>query len=112
VQDWLMMVGINILLLIVGCLMDKGSAILILRPCSSPWRCQRLRSDSFRDHHDRESRDRLSDPAGRPEPIVAMAAFRIVRADRKAALPFVAIMLAWLGIIVVYPPLVLYLVGK
>ena len=30
----------------------------------------------------------------------------------KAALPFVAIMLAWLGIIVVYPPLVLYLVGQ
>ncbi len=29
-----------------------------------------------------------------------------------AALPFVAIMLVWLGIIVAYPPLVLYLVGK
>jgi TRAP-type C4-dicarboxylate transport system permease large subunit len=38
VQDrWMMMFMINILLLIVGCLMDVGSAILILAPLLSRW---------------------------------------------------------------------------
>ena len=38
-QDrWLLMMGINVLLLIVGCLMDVGSAILMLAPLLSRWR--------------------------------------------------------------------------
>ena len=115
VQDrWLMMVGINILLLIVGCLMDVGSAILILAPLLEPLAVAK----GFDPIHfgiimiANLEIGYLTPPVGL-NLIVAMAAFkesfgRIV----KAALPFVAIMLVWLGIIVVYPPLVLYLVGK
>ncbi|MBP6816044.1 MAG: TRAP transporter large permease subunit [Burkholderiaceae bacterium] len=115
VQDrWLMMVGINILLLIVGCLMDVGSAILILAPLLEPLAVAK----GFDPIHfgiimiANLEIGYLTPPVGL-NLIVAMAAFkesfgRIV----KAALPFVAIMLAWLGIIMVYPPLVLYLVGK
>ena len=115
VQDrWLMMVGINILLLIVGCLMDVGSAILILAPLLEPLAVAK----GFDPIHfgiimiANLEIGYLTPPVGL-NLIVAMAAFkesfgRIV----KAALPFVAIMLVWLGIIVAYPPLVLYLVGK
>ena len=115
VQDrWLMMVGVNILLLIVGCLMDVGSAILILAPLLEPLAVAK----GFDPIHfgiimiANLEIGYLTPPVGL-NLIVAMAAFkesfgRIV----KAALPFVAIMLVWLGIIVVYPPLVLYLVGK
>ena len=115
VQDrWLMMVGINILLLIVGCLMDVGSAILILAPLLEPLAVAK----GFDPIHfgiimiANLEIGYLTPPVGL-NLIVAMAAFkesfgRIV----KAALPFVVIMLVWLGIIVAYPPLVLYLVGK
>ena len=115
VQDrWLMMIGINILLLIVGCLMDVGSAILILAPLLEPLAVAK----GFDPIHfgiimiANLEIGYLTPPVGL-NLIVAMAAFkesfgRIV----KAALPFVAIMLVWLIIVVVYPPLVLYLVGK
>ncbi len=115
VQDrWLMMLGINILLLLVGCLMDVGSAILILAPLLEPLAAAK----GFDPIHfgiimiANLEIGYLTPPVGL-NLIVAMAAFkesfgRIV----KAAIPFVLIMLVWLTIIVVYPPIAMTLVGK
>ncbi len=110
---WLMMVGINLLLLAVGCLMDVGSAILILAPLLEPLAVAK----GFDPIHfgiimiANLEIGYLTPPVGL-NLIVAMAAFRepfgrIV----KAVIPFLIIMLVWLTIIVVYPPLALRLVG-
>ena len=111
---WVLMFGINILLLIVGCLMDVGSAILILAPLLEPLAVAK----GFDPIHfgiimiANLEIGYLTPPVGL-NLIVAMAAFKesfgtIV----KAAIPFVLIMLVWLVIVCVYPPLSLYLVGK
>ncbi len=111
---WVLMFGINILLLIVGCLMDVGSAILILAPLLEPLAVAK----GFDPIHfgiimiANLEIGYLTPPVGL-NLIVAMAAFKesfgtIV----KAAIPFVIIMLVWLVIVCVYPPLSLYLVGK
>lgn len=115
VEDrWMMMLGINILLLIVGCLMDVGSAILILAPLLEPLAVAK----GFDPIHfgiimiANLEIGYLTPPVGL-NLIVAMAAFKesfgkIV----KSALPFVGIMLAWLIIVIAFPTLTLYLVGK
>jgi C4-dicarboxylate transporter, DctM subunit len=115
VQDrWLLMIGINVLLLIVGCLMDVGSAILILAPLLTPLAVAK----GFDPIHfgiimiANLEIGYLTPPVGL-NLIVAMAAFKesfgkIVR----SVIPFVIIMLVWLIIVTVYPPLSLYLVGK
>ncbi len=115
IQDrWVLMFLINVLLIIVGCLMDVGSAILILAPLLEPLAVAK----GFDPIHfgiimiANLEIGYLTPPVGL-NLIVAMAAFkepfgRICR----ACIPFVIIMLVWLLIVCVYPPLSLYLVGK
>ncbi|HOA93646.1 MAG TPA: TRAP transporter large permease subunit [Quisquiliibacterium sp.] len=115
VQDrWALMLGINILLLIVGCLMDVGSAILILAPLLEPLAVAK----GFDPIHfgiimiTNLEIGYLTPPVGL-NLIVAMAAFKesfgtIV----KAVIPFIVIMMVWLIIVVTYPPLSLTLVGN
>jgi C4-dicarboxylate transporter DctM subunit len=114
VQDrWLLMIGINILLLIVGCLMDAGSAILILAPLLEPL----ASAKGFDPIHfgiimiANLEIGYLTPPVGL-NLIVAMAAFKEgFGVICKAAIPWIGIMLAWLVIVAVWPPLSLYLVG-
>jgi len=115
VQDrWMMMLGINVLLLVVGCLMDVGSAILILAPLLEPLAVAK----GFDPIHfgiimiANLEIGYLTPPVGL-NLIVAMAAFKesfgqIV----KSAVPFLIIMMIWLVIVVVFPTLSLYLGGK
>jgi C4-dicarboxylate transporter DctM subunit len=111
---WVLMFLINVVLLIVGCLMDVGSAILILAPLLEPLAVAK----GFDPIHfgiimiANLEIGYLTPPVGL-NLIVAMAAFKesfgtIVR----ACIPFVLIMLLWLLIVCVYPPLSLYLVGS
>lgn len=115
VQDrWLLMIGMNVLLLIVGCLMDVGSAILILAPLLEPLAVAK----GFDPIHfgiimiANLEIGYLTPPVGL-NLIVAMAAFKeSFTTIVKSVIPFVIIMLVWLIIVVVYPPLSLHLVGK
>jgi C4-dicarboxylate transporter DctM subunit len=111
---WVLMLGINILLLIVGCLMDVGSAILILAPLLEPLAVAK----QFDPIHfgiimiANLEIGYLTPPVGL-NLIVAMAAFkepftRII----KAVVPFLIIMLIWLIAVVMFPQLSLYLVGS
>jgi C4-dicarboxylate transporter DctM subunit len=111
---WVLMFLINVVLLIVGCLMDVGSAILILAPLLEPLAVAK----GFDPIHfgiimiANLEIGYLTPPVGL-NLIVAMAAFKesfgtIVR----ACIPFVLIMLLWLLIVVVYPPIALHLVGS
>jgi C4-dicarboxylate transporter DctM subunit len=111
---WVLMFLINIVLLIVGCLMDVGSAILILAPLLEPLAVAK----GFDPIHfgiimiANLEIGYLTPPVGL-NLIVAMAAFKesfgtIVR----ACIPFVVIMLIWLLIVTVYPPIALHLVGS
>jgi C4-dicarboxylate transporter, DctM subunit len=108
------MVGINLLLLLVGCLMDVGSAILIFAPLLAP-----IASGAGFDmvHFGiimtaNLEIGYLTPPVGL-NLIVAMAAFRESFAFIcRAVLPFVALMLGWLVLVCAWPPLTLYLVGK
>jgi C4-dicarboxylate transporter DctM subunit len=111
---WVLMFLINVVLLIVRCLMDVGSAILILAPLLEPLAVAK----GFDPIHfgiimiANLEIGYLTPPVGL-NLIVAMAAFKesfgtIVR----ACIPFVLIMLLWLLIVCVYPPLSLYLVGS
>ena len=60
------MLLVNILLLIVGCLMTTGEAILVLAPLLAPLAAVlRLRQGAVRPDHDPQPGDRLSDAAGR-----------------------------------------------
>lgn len=115
VQDrWLLMVGINILLLIVGCLMDAGSAILILAPLLTPL----AQAQGFDPIHfgiimiANLEIGYLTPPVGL-NLIVAMAAFKENFATVcKAVIPFIVIMLVWLTIVVLWPALSLALLAK
>jgi len=111
---WVLMFMINVLLLIVGCLMDVGSAILILAPLLEPLAVAK----GFDPIHfgiimiANLEIGYLTPPVGL-NLIVAMAAFKesFVRIT-KACIPFVIIMLFWLVIVATVPSLSLYLVGK
>ncbi len=110
---WLLMLGINVLLLIVGCFMDVGSAILILAPLLQPL----AEAKGFDPIHfgiimiANLEIGYLTPPVGL-NLIVAMAAFKesFIRICR-AVVPFILIMLVWLVVVVAWPPLSLYLVG-
>jgi C4-dicarboxylate transporter DctM subunit len=111
---WMLMFLINILLLIVGCLMDVGSAILILAPLLEPLAVAK----GFDPIHfgiimiANLEIGYLTPPVGL-NLIVAMAAFKeSFGTICRACIPFVVIMLVWLLIVCVYPPLSLYLVGS
>ncbi len=114
VQDrWVLMFLINILLLLVGALMDVGSAILILAPLLEPMAAAK----GFDPIHfgiimiANLEIGYLTPPVGL-NLIVAMAAFRESFATIcKAVVPFVAIMVVWLVIVATVPQLSLYLVG-
>jgi C4-dicarboxylate transporter DctM subunit len=110
----MVMVGINVLLLIVGCLMDVGSAILIFGPLIAPIG----KGAGFDPVHlgvimtANLEIGYLTPPVGL-NLIVAMAAFRESFAFIcRAVVPFVLIMLGWLAVVCAWPPLTLYLVGK
>lgn len=115
VQDrWVLMFMINVLLLIVGCLMDVGSAILILAPLLQPL----AEAKGFDPIHfgiimiANLEIGYLTPPVGL-NLIVAMAAFKeSFSTICKAAVPFIIIMLVWLVIVATVPQLSLYLVGK
>jgi C4-dicarboxylate transporter DctM subunit len=111
---WVLMIMINVLLLIVGCLMDVGSAILILAPLLEPLAVAK----GFDPIHfgiimiANLEIGYLTPPVGL-NLIVAMAAFKESFVTiTKACIPFVIIMLFWLMIICTVPALSLYLVGK
>jgi C4-dicarboxylate transporter DctM subunit len=111
---WILMFMINILLLIVGCLMDVGSAILILAPLLEPLAVAK----GFDPIHfgiimiANLEIGYLTPPVGL-NLIVAMAAFKESFVTiTKAAIPFVIIMLGWLVVVATVPALSLYLVGK
>jgi C4-dicarboxylate transporter DctM subunit len=115
IQDrWVLMLGINVLLLIVGCLMDVGSAILILAPLLEPLAVAK----GFDPLHfgiimiANLEIGYLTPPVGL-NLIVAMAAFKeSFGTICRAVIPFIVIMMVWLVIVVVYPPLSLFLIGK
>lgn len=111
---WLLMLGINVLLLIVGCLMDVGSAILVLAPLLEPL----ASAKGFDPVHfgiimiTNLEIGYLTPPVGL-NLIVAMAAFKeSFGTICKAVVPFIAIMLVWLVIVVIWPDLSMYLVKK
>jgi C4-dicarboxylate transporter DctM subunit len=110
---WVLMLGINLLLLVVGCLMDVGSAILILAPLLQPL----AEAKGFDPIHfgiimiANLEIGYLTPPVGL-NLIVAMAAFKESFATIcKAVVPFIVIMVIWLTIVVVAPQVSLYLVG-
>ena len=113
-DPWVMMLGINVLLLLVGLLMDVGSAILILAPLLKPL-AQAIGVDPIHFGIIMISNleiGYLTPPVGL-NLIVAMAAFKasfglIVR----SVVPFIVIMLAWLTIVIVWPTLSLGLLDK
>jgi C4-dicarboxylate transporter DctM subunit len=115
VQDrWVLMFMINVLLLIVGCLMDVGSAILILAPLLQPL----AEAKGFDPIHfgiimiANLEIGYLTPPVGL-NLIVAMAAFKeSFGTICKAAVPFIVIMLVWLFIVATVPQLSLFLVSK
>lgn len=106
------MLGINILLLIVGCLMEVSSAIMVFAPLLFPMAMNAgydavhfgiIMTANLEIGY-------LTPPVGL-NLIVAMSAFResfgmIVR----AVAPFVVIMLGWLVLLASWPPLAMYLV--
>ena len=111
---WILMLGINVLLLIVGCLMDAGSAILILAPLLEPLAVAK----GFDPIHfgiimiTNLEIGYLTPPVGL-NLIVAMAAFKeSFGTICRAVVPFIAMMVIWLIIIVAWPDLSLFLVGK
>ncbi|OGA97796.1 MAG: C4-dicarboxylate ABC transporter permease [Burkholderiales bacterium RIFCSPHIGHO2_12_FULL_69_20] len=111
---WLMMLGINLLLLLVGCLMDVGSAILILAPLLQPL----AEAKGFDPIHfgiimiSNLELGYLTPPVGL-NLIVAMAAFKVSFATVcKAVVPFMLIMVAWLTVVVTVPLLSLFLIGQ
>ena len=108
------MLGINILLLIVGCLMDVGSAILIFAPLLTPI----AKNAGIDPVHfgiimtANLEIGYLTPPVGL-NLIVAMAAFReSFGFICRAVIPFIVIMLGWLIVVCAWPPLTLYLVGR
>jgi C4-dicarboxylate transporter DctM subunit len=109
---WVLMLGINLLLLIVGCIMDVGSAILILAPLLQPLAAAK----GFDAIHfgiimiANLELGYLTPPVGL-NLIVAMAAFKVsFMTVCKAVVPFILIMLVWLTIVVTVPQLSLFLI--
>lgn len=109
----MLMLGINFLLLIVGCLMDVGSAMMIFAPLLTPM----IKSAGFDPVHfgiimtANLEIGYLTPPVGL-NLIVAMAAFKeSFGFICRAAIPFIVIMLVWLAIVCLWPPLALYLTG-
>ena len=109
-----MMIGINILLLIFGCLIDVGSAILVLAPLLKPL-AQSIGVDPV--HFGiimiaNLEIGYLTPPVGL-NLIVAMAAFKVAFGTIvRSVIPFITIMLIWLVIVIVYPTLSLGLLGR
>jgi C4-dicarboxylate transporter DctM subunit len=109
------MLLVNVLLLVVGCLMTTGEAILILAPLLAPM------AASY--GYDKVSFGiimilnleigYLTPPVGL-NLIVAMTAFKQpFGLLARAALPFIGIMLICLGLVVLFPGIAMYLVdGK
>ena len=111
-SPWLIMVGINLLLLVVGCLMDVGSAILIFAPLLKPL----AQSVGVNPVHfgiimiSNLEIGYLTPPVGL-NLIVAMAAFKVSFGTVvRSVLPFIAIMMVWLVLVIVYPAISLSLV--
>ncbi len=110
----MVMIGINVLLLAVGCVMEVASATLIFAPLIAP-----IAKDAGIDPVHlgiimtaNLEIGYLTPPAGL-NLIVAMAAFRESFAlICRAVIPFVVIMLAWLMVVSFWPALTLHLVGK
>jgi C4-dicarboxylate transporter DctM subunit len=113
-SPWLMMLGINLLLLLVGLLMDVGSAILILAPLLKPLAVA-IGVDPVHFGIIMISNleiGYLTPPVGL-NLIVAMAAFKVAFGTIvKSVVPFITIMLIWLVIVIVYPTLSLGLLGR
>lgn len=106
-----MMIGINLLLLVVGCLMDAGSAIIVFSPLLLPL----ATSVGYDPVHfgiimtANLEIGYLTPPVGL-NLIVAMAAFKeSFWTICKAVVPFVILMLFWLVAVIVFPELSLYL---
>lgn len=110
-SPWVIMVGINLLLLLAGSVMDVGSAILIFAPLLKPL----AESIGVNGVHfgiimiSNLEIGYLTPPVGL-NLIVAMAAFKVSFGTViRSVLPFIAIMLAWLVLVIVYPSISLYL---
>jgi C4-dicarboxylate transporter DctM subunit len=111
-DPFVLLVGMNVLLLIVGCIMDIGSAILVLAPLLTPIAAS-IGMDKV--HFGvmmiaNLEIGYLTPPVGL-NLFVAMAAFKepftnIVR----AVIPFIVIMLVWLVIVAAWPGLTLFFV--
>jgi C4-dicarboxylate transporter DctM subunit len=108
---WVIMVGINLVLLVAGCVMDVGSAILIFAPLLKPL-AESIGVD--RVHFGiimiaNLEIGYLTPPVGL-NLIVAMAAFKVSFGTViRSVLPFVALMAVWLLLVIVYPSISLFL---
>ncbi|MCU0758374.1 MAG: TRAP transporter large permease [Steroidobacteraceae bacterium] len=103
----------NLLLLVVGCLMDIGSAILILAPILQPVaEAQGMHPVHFGIMMTVNLEIGYLTPPMGLNLIVAMTAFREnFWFICKAVLPFIALMLAGLAVVALWPPLSLFLLG-
>lgn len=103
----------NVLLLVVGCLMDIGSAILILAPILQPVaEAQGMHPVHFGIMMTMNLEIGYLTPPMGLNLIVAMTAFREnFWFVCKAVLPFIAIMMAGLAVVAAWPPLSLFLLG-
>lgn len=103
----------NVLLLVVGCLMDIGSAILILAPILQPVaEAQGMHPVHFGIMMTMNLEIGYLTPPMGLNLIVAMTAFREnFWFICKAVLPFIAIMMAGLAVVAAWPPLSLFLLG-
>ena len=108
---WQMILAINVLLLIVGCLMDTFSAILLFAPLLLPL-AQASGVDPI--HFGiimivNLEIGYLTPPVGL-NIIIASIAFKVSFADMvKAVIPFIVLMLVALAVIVAFPSLSLFL---
>jgi C4-dicarboxylate transporter DctM subunit len=103
----------NVLLLVVGCLMDIGSAILILAPILQPVaEAQGMHPVHFGIMMTVNLEIGYLTPPMGLNLIVAMTAFREnFWFICKAVLPFIAIMMVGLVVVAAWPPLSLFLLG-
>jgi C4-dicarboxylate transporter DctM subunit len=110
-SPWVIMVGINLLLLLAGCVMDVGSAILIFSPLLKPL-AESIGVDGV--HFGiimiaNLEIGYLTPPVGL-NLIVAMAAFKVSFGTViRSVLPFIALMAVWLVLVIVYPSISLFL---
>ena len=110
-SPWVIMVGINLLLLLAGAVMDVGSAILIFAPLLKPL----AESIGVGGVHfgiimiANLEIGYLTPPVGL-NLIVAMAAFKVSFGTViRSVLPFITIMAVWLVLVIVYPSISLFL---